>query len=133
MRRLLAGLALSGAMLTVAAPIALGHECVISNRSAQGDAAAQHSSKWVQLDLATIFGFIGAEVGGPDLSPSQIEWAVGEAVSQGLPEAGWTTRSDTVIGAGSTNPNLADGRGLDHLVPMVGDQIVGIYFQALGH
>jgi hypothetical protein len=133
MRRLLAGLALSGAMLTVAAPIALGHECVISNRSDQGNAAAQSSAKWVQLGLADVFGFIHEVVGGPALTPDQIEWAVGEAVSQGLPEAGWTTRSDLTIGGGSANPNLTDGRGLDHLSLVHGEQIVGIYFQALGH
>lgn len=133
MRRFITGLVLSGAMLTVAAPIAMGHECVIANRSAQGDAAAQHSSKWFQLDLRTLFGFINEEVGGPALSPSQIEWAVGEAVSQGLPENGWTTRSDKTIGAGSKNPNLADGSGLDHLALVYGEQVVGIYFAALGH
>jgi hypothetical protein len=72
-------------------------------------------------------------VGGPALTPSQIDWAVSEAVAQGLPADGWVTRADKTIGEGSSNPNLANGKGLDHLADSVGPQIVGIYFQALGH
>ena len=133
MRRVLAGLVLSGAILTAAAPAALGHECYIVNRSDMGNAGALHSSRWVQLDLATIFGFINEEVGGDPLSASQIDWAVDEAVSEGLPRDGWVTRSDKTIGEGSKNPNLANGKGLDHLADVYGEQIGGIYFAALGH
>jgi hypothetical protein len=42
-------------------------------------------------------------------------------------------RADKTIGEGSANPNLADGRGLDHLADTYGAQLVGIYFAALGH
>jgi len=133
MRRRLASLALAGALLTVAAPAALGHECYIVNRSATGNAGALHSSQWMRLTLADIFGFIDQFVGGPALSPSQVTWAVGAALASGVPGDGWVVRSDKTIGEGSANPNLADGRGLEHLADTFGPQLVGIYFAALSH
>ncbi|HEY8199595.1 MAG TPA: hypothetical protein VIF44_07455 [Candidatus Limnocylindrales bacterium] len=132
-RRGLAASLLAVTMLAGTAGIALGHECVISSRSAQGDAGALHSGRWVRLGLADVFGFINGVVGGPALTSSQIAWAVGEAINQGLPANGWVTRADKTIGEGSKNPNLANGKGLDHLADLVGGQIVGIYFQALAH
>ncbi len=133
MRRRLASLALAGALLTVAAPAALGHECYIANRSIAGDAGALHSGVWARLTLADIFGFINGFVGGAALSPSQVTWAVNAAVAAGLPADGWVVRSDKVIGEGSANPNLANGRGLDHLADSFGPQLIGIYFAALSH
>ena len=132
MRRLFAGLLLSGALLTAAAPIVAAHECIISNRSAQGDAGADHSGNWERLTLADIFGFIHGVVGGPALSPDQIEDAVAVAVAQGLPADGWITRGDKTIGDPAKNKNLANGKGLDHLSILYGEQIVGIYFGVLG-
>jgi hypothetical protein len=132
-RRGLAASLLAGTMLVGTAGVALGHECVISSRSAQGDAGALQSGRWVNLTLADVFGFIHLIVGGEALSPSQIEWAVGEAIEQGLPADGWVIRGDMTIAEGSSNPNLADGKGLDHLADLVGPQIVAIYFEALGH
>ena len=131
MRRFLTGLALSAALLTVAAPVVAAHECIISSRSERGNVGADHSSRWERLTLQDIFGFIHFEVGGPALSPDQIDEAVEIAVGQGLPADGWLTRPDKTIGGGSSNPNLHDGKGLDHLVGLVGDQIVGIYFQVV--
>jgi len=133
MRRFLASLALAGSIAIAAAPAVLAHECIIASRSAQGDAGAQHSGRWGTLALADVFGFINTVVGGPALTPAQIDWAVGEAIAEGLPAGGWTTRTDKTIGEGSSNPNLANGKGLDHLADAVGAQIVGIYFAALGH
>ena len=133
MRRLLISLALAGSVTMVAAPAVFAHECTIASRSAQGDAGALHSKNWVRLGLADVFGFIHAVVQGPALTPGQITWAVNAAVAAGLPADGWVVRSDKTIGEGSANPNLANGKGLDHLADSVGPQIVGIYFQALGH
>ena len=70
-------------------------------------------------------------VGGPALTPAQITWTVNTAVGRGLPVDGWVVRGDKTIGGGSSNPNLANGEGLDHLTDAYGDQIVGIYFAAL--
>ena len=133
MRRFLVGLILAGSLTAVAAPAALGHECSIASRSAQGNAGALHSSNWVRLTLADTFGFINQIVGGPALTPSQIDWAIGAAIAAGLPRDGWVVRSDKTIGEDSSNPNLANGKGLDHLADSVGAQVVGIYFAALGH
>lgn len=133
MRRLLIGLALAGSLSTVAAPAVLGHECFIANRSAQGDAGALHSSRWTRDTLADIFGFVNQFVGGRALTADQITWAVNTAVAAGLPVDGWVVRSDKTVGEGSANPNLANGKGLDHLADAYGRQIVGIYFAALGH
>ena len=133
MRGLLAGLVLSGSLLVVAVPTAAAHECFIVNRSQQGTVAADNSGRWEMLSLRAIFGFIHLPLGGPALTPAQIEWAVGEAANQGMPADGWLIRSDKTIGEGSSNPNLADGNGVDHLIDAWGAQIVGIYFQALGH
>jgi len=113
------------------AGVALGHECVLASRSAQGDAGALHSSRWGTLTLTDVFGFINEEVGGPALTPSQIDWAVNEALGQGIPGS-WVVRTDKIIGEGSKNPNLSDGKGLDHLADVYGEAIVGIYFAALG-
>jgi hypothetical protein len=133
MRRALVSLAIAGTFMIAAAPAVLGHECYIANRSDAGNAGALNSSQWERITLADIFGFINGIVGGPALSPSQVAWAVDAAVSSGLPLDGWVVRSDKTIGEGSANPNLADGKGLDHLADTYGPQIVGIYFQALNH
>ena len=132
MRKLLAGLVLSGTILAVAVPTVAAHECYIVNRSQQGTVGADHSANWGKLTLADVFGFIHEVVGGPALSPAQIDEAVGIAVSQGLPRDGWLVRMDKTIGEGSGNKNLANGKGLDHLADVYGGQIVGIYFQVLG-
>jgi hypothetical protein len=87
--------------------------------------------RWGQLTLADIFGFIHEVVERPALSPAQIDWAVAEGVNEGLPAEGWVVRMDKTVGEGSKNPNLANGKGLDHLADVYGQQIVGIYFQAL--
>jgi hypothetical protein len=133
MRRLFVSLVLAGSLTAVAVPAVLAHECEIVSRSDQGDAGALHSGVWVRLTLADTFGFINTIVGGPALTPDQITWAIGEAVAEGLPADGWVVRANKTIGEGSSNPNLADGKGLDHLADSVGAQIVGIYFQAIGH
>jgi hypothetical protein len=131
LRRGLAASLLAGTLLVGTAGVAFGHECVISSRSAQGDAGALHSGRWFNLTLTDVFGFIHQVVGGPALTPSQIEWAVAESIAEGLPADGWVIRADKTIGEGSSNPNLADGKGLDHLADLVGPQIVAIYFAAL--
>ncbi|MEO7555886.1 MAG: hypothetical protein ABIV94_04695 [Acidimicrobiales bacterium] len=124
---------MAGTLAAAGAPVVLGHECYIANRSAAGDAGSLHSGNWTRLTLGALFSFINGFVGGPPLSAGQVTWAVGEAASHGLPADGWVVRSDKVIGEGSSNPNLANGKGLDHLADAFGPQLVGIYFAALAH
>ena len=132
-RRTIAASVLAIAVLGGSSSAVFGHECIIANRSDQGNAGALHSKVWVPLTLADIFGFIHGAVGGPALTPAQIDWAVAEAVDQGLPANGWVVNGKVTIGAGSSNPNLSNGRGLDHLSIVHGEHIVGIYFAALEH
>jgi hypothetical protein len=132
MRRLILSFVLAGSLLAVAAPAVLGHECTIASRSAKGDAGALHSANWGRLTLQDVFGFIGSDVGGRALTPAEIDQAVGMAVAAGLPADGWVIRTDKTIGEGSNNPNLANGKGLDHLVDSAGPTIVGIYFSIVG-
>lgn len=129
MRRLGLSLVLAGTLLAVTATAALGHECTIASRSAQGDTGSLHSSRWARLTLQDVFGFINQDVGGPALTADQIDQAVALAIDAGLPADGWVVRSDKTVGEGSSNPNLADGKGLDHLADSVGGTIVGIYLQ----
>jgi len=132
MRRLGLSIVLAGSLLAATATAVLGHECVIASRSAQGDTGALHSANWGRLTLQDVFGFIGPEVGGRPLTPEEIDQAVAMAIDAGLPADGWVTRTDKTIGEGSKNPNLANGKGLDHLVDSAGPTIVGIYFSIVG-
>jgi hypothetical protein len=86
-----------------------------------------------------VLGFINTEIPGQEdqfLSPEQIEWAVAnrDAIlgTTGFPES-WVTRTDKTIGEGSSNPNLANLKGLDHLADLYGEQVGTLYFAALGH
>lgn len=130
LKRLLAASLLSGALAVVSVAAVSAHECVISSRSAQGDAGATHSKVWGVLTLADVLGFINEEVGGAALTDAQIAWAV--AHRGDIPES-WVTDFRKTIGEGSANPNLADGRGLDHLADLYGEQVVELYFAALQH
>ena len=132
MRRIALSLVLAGSLLAIAAPAVLGHECTIASRSAKGDAGALHSANWGRLGLADVFGFIHGDLGGRPLTPAEIDQAVAMAVAAGLPPNGWVIRTDKTIGEGSNNPNLANGKGLDHLADSVGGTIVGIYFAIVG-
>lgn len=132
-RRMVIASLLAGSLAVASIGVASAHECVISTRSAQGDAGATHSSRWITLTLADVLGFIHTEIPGQadaPLTPEQIEWAV---ANRGDLPLSWVTRGDMTIGDGSANPNLADGRGLDHLADLVGQEVGALYFAALAH
>ena len=131
-RRTVAATLHSGSLILGVAGTAAAHECIVANRSAQGDAAAAaHAKVWTTLTLTDIFTFILPDVlQAPALTPSQLEFALATAAAQGIPSS-VTTRSDKTIGEGSSNPNLADGQGIDHLADVYGQQLGGIYVAAL--
>jgi hypothetical protein len=131
-RALLSATLASTLLIAGTAGAVLGHECVISSRSAQGNAGAIHSDRWATETTYDIFGFIHGVVGGTALTEAQKQWAVQAATAAGVPSS-FAVRIDKTIGAGSSNPNLVDGKGLDHLSMLYGETIVGIYFEALGH
>jgi hypothetical protein len=138
-KRILVAALLASTLAIASVGAAFAHECVISSRSDQGDAGATHSARWAVLTLADVLGFINTEIPGQEdqfLSPEQIEWAVAnrDAIlgTTGFPES-WVTRTDKTIGEGSSNPNLANLKGLDHLADLYGEQVGTLYFAALGH
>ncbi len=133
LRKLAAASLLSGVLAVASVGAVFAHECVISSRSDQGDAGATHSSRWAVLTLADVLGFINTEIPGQEtafLTPEQIDWAV---ANRGDLPSSWVTRTDKTIGEGSSNPNLADGKGLDHLAALYGQQVAALYFEALQH
>lgn len=100
--------AMSAALLMVGAGVASAHECYIVNRSDQGNAGATHSDRWFTV---TVEGFVNSPDFPPGVDPACFltYWR-----GHGGPE-GFTVRIDKTIGEGSSNPNLANGSGLDHV------------------
>lgn len=103
------------ALAAATAALALGtsstawaHECYIANRSDQGNLGATHSSRWVTV---TVEDFVNSEEFPPGVDP---DCFLAYWLGHGGPE-GFTVRSDKTIGEGSANPNLADGKGLEHI------------------
>ncbi len=113
-RRSLVAALLAAVLAIASVGSAFAHECVISSRSSQGNEGATHSKVWDKLTLQLILvEFFG-------LNDEQAAWGVENRGD--LPEY-WVIRTDKTIGAGSHNPNLADGRGLDHLEALVGFEV----------
>ena len=110
-RRSILAAVLASALAVLSIGSVAAHECLISSRSAQGNEAAVKSAAWDKLFLADILDF------ALGLNEAQIAWAV--ANRGDLPEY-WVVNVRKTIGEGSSNPNLADGKGLDHLQQLVG-------------
>jgi hypothetical protein len=87
---------------------AYAQDCYIANRSAQGNAGATHSSRWITVSVE---GFAHSPDFPPGVDP---DCFVDYWLSNGDPES-FTVRSDKVIGEDSANPNLANGKGLEHI------------------
>ncbi len=90
---------------------ASAHECFIVSRSDRGDLRAQQSGQWVALTAEDIANFTPP---GTDHACFVAYW-----LSHGGP-ASLTVRSDKTIGEGSNNPNLANGKGLEHAADVFG-------------
>lgn len=91
---------------------ASAHECFIASRSANGDANATHSSRWITLTAEDIANFVAPP--GTDTTCFVAYWT-----SHGGPES-ITIRSDKTIGENSNNPNLSNGKGLEHAADVYG-------------
>jgi hypothetical protein len=90
---------------------ASAHECFIANRSDTGNAAATNSDRWTVLTPEII-----AAIAAPNVDPACF---VREWLANGGPES-ITVRSDKTIGEDSANPNLANGKGLEHAADVFG-------------
>jgi hypothetical protein len=100
--------ALAAALVFGFATPASALDCFIANRSATGNANATHSARWITV---TVQGFASSPEFPAGVDP---DCFVEYWLSHGGPEA-FTVRSDKVIGAGSANPNLGNGKGLEHI------------------
>ena len=94
------------AMLIGSAGTASAQDCYIANRSAKGNAGASNSNSWVTVTVEEFAHSPGFPV-DPDCFVDY--WT-----SHGGPGS-FTVRSDKVIGEDSSNPNLANGKGLEHI------------------
>jgi hypothetical protein len=101
---------------------AYAHECFIANRSAQGNAGATNSDRWFTV---TVEGFVHSPDFPPGVDP---DCFLDYWLSHGGP-ASFTVRSDKTIGEGSANPNLGNGKGLDHIEDAFGP-LLGAAFEA---
>jgi hypothetical protein len=115
-KRTLALAAVCVAMLIGSAGTASAQDCYIANRSAKGNEGATNSDRWVTV---TVEEFTNSPDFPPGVDPTCFLdfWT-----SNGGPDS-FTVRSDKVIGAGSSNPNLANGKGLEHIEEAFGSLI----------
>lgn len=102
--------------LLLTATGATAHECYIGNRSDNGDAGASTSAVWETVTIETIM----TDVIG--LPPDLGSCVLGKWRAAGLP-AQFTFRTDKTIGDSSHNPNLANGKGLEHAAEVYGPSI----------
>jgi hypothetical protein len=107
-KRFGAVLAMSVVAVLATSGTAYARDCYIASRSAQGNAGATHSSQWI---TSSVEDFAQSPDFPPGVDPACF---VDYWLSNGGPES-FTVRSDKVIGGGSANPNLANGKGLEHI------------------
>jgi hypothetical protein len=118
-RRLLTITAATAALTLGAATAASAHECFIENRSDRGDAqAAANSPSWDSFTIETILTeFLGLPA--PVVACVTEQWE-----ADGNPDT-LVFNQVTTIGEGSSNPNLANGKGLEHGSVVYGPVIGG--------
>lgn len=111
MKKVLATLAMTVAMIALPATAALAHDCFVANRSDKGSQGAGHSSTntdfahgWVSFSVAELLEGSGVQ----DVDAALAEW-----ISAGN-KAYFATRVDKVIQESTSNPNLGNGKGLEH-------------------
>jgi hypothetical protein len=107
-KRFVTVLAMSVVAVLATSGTAYARDCYIASRSAQGNAGATHSSRWITSSVEEF-------ANSPDFPPGvDPDCFVEFWLSNGGP-ASFTVRSDKVIGEDSANPNLANGKGLEHI------------------
>jgi hypothetical protein len=105
--RWLAAGAIAGALTIAAAAPASAMDCFIASRSTQGNTqAGTNSNAWT---IVTLSDFLAGSA-----SQACINGAVAAVAAAGLPTQ-FTTKANMVIGETSSNPNLGNGKGLEHL------------------
>ena len=109
---------------------ASAHECFIPDRSEQGNAGATHSKNWVALDISELFASAHEFLGGPALTPAQIDQAVAMAAEAGVPTTLTTFARGTLPkGKGVPESHSTDGKGIDHYFHLYEDALIGIFLE----
>ncbi len=133
--RVLRSLALALVIGAVPLTSVAAHECFVVNRSDTGNLHATASGRWVTLTLHDLFETT-EEVGLPDLTEAQVDYATALASSWGVPDS-FTIRSDKTLLENASgwqkNGHSSDGKGIDHFVDVYGDQLFGALFAALAN
>jgi NADPH:quinone reductase-like Zn-dependent oxidoreductase len=133
MRVVVRSAALALAIMVIPLASAAAHECFVVNRSDTGNAHASGSGVWVTVTLHQLYETT-EEVGLPDLTPAQVDYATTLAASLGVPDS-FTIRSDKTLLENASGwqkgDHAADGKGIDHFVDVYGDQLFAALFAAL--
>jgi hypothetical protein len=133
-RKALATLALTGAVVAATAGTASAHECYVANRSEAGNAGASHSANWYTLQLGDLFADAHNFLGGDALTADQLQVALDMAAEQGLPSSFTLfekfTLPRSIAQLDTVSSKSADGKGIDHFFVKYGDQLVGIFYAA---
>jgi hypothetical protein len=123
--------------LLVPAGTALAHECFNASRSAKGNAGADHSPRWLTVHLSEFFG--DPSVG---LSEAQQQQALALAAARGIPSSftifigthtiGSNPKTGEPTPAFGRNGKAVDGKGIDHIFPRFGEQLIAIVIEVGG-
>lgn len=123
LRRVIGTMVLTGALLAVTASAALAHECMVANRSQQGEQAVGHSPMWLSENMATheAYEFTFVVVFGVEPTEEMLDAAVAMHIEQGLQEWASFFQHHTLLvnpTTGEDTPaatmHAGDGRGMDH-------------------
>ena len=106
------------AILIASSSAAYAHDCFIISRADRGSQqAGTHSSVWVAFSLRDILiapvDPNDPENSGLGCTGDAADAIVAQVRSLGLPTV-LATRTDKVISGDSSNPNLGNGKGLEH-------------------
>jgi hypothetical protein len=117
-RKVLVGAIAGMALLIASSSAAFAQDCFIISRSDRGSQqAGSHSSVWGAFALHDLLTAPvdpnDEENSGLGCSDDAADAIVAQVKALGLPTV-LSTRIDTVIGENSSNPNLGDGKGLEH-------------------
>jgi hypothetical protein len=131
-RKIIGATALSAALVFAGAGVASAHECYIPHRSDEGNAGASHSKNWVTLDISELF--VGAHefLGGPALTPEQVQEAVAMTAAQGIPTSLTTFARDTLPKGNAPESHSTDGKGIDHYFHAFEDDLINIFLTVRG-
>ncbi|UWF78216.1 MULTISPECIES: hypothetical protein [Microbacterium] len=132
-RKTIATAGLTAVLVLAGTGVASAHECYIPDRSAQGNTNATHSGNWETLELAGLFATAHEFLGGPALTPAQVDYALGLAEEQGIPLSLTTFLRDTLPKGKAPAEHSSDGKGIDHFFATYEGQLVSIFFEAQAH